>query len=102
MYAILKQDIVSTDNAHVLASKGHIYRLGDIIAILAMSDITDVGVDTVVCKDWADAVLAYRVLHIKRYPAWEGDDADEFPWEPVVARAYFVGEAAARDAAVAD
>ena len=100
MYAVLKQDIISTDNAHVLASKGHIYNLGNIIAILAMSDITDAGVDITVCKSWSDAVMSYRVLHMERAPEWEGDY--KFPWEPTISRAQFVGEAAARDAALAD
>lgn len=92
MYAILKQDIVSTDNAHVLASKGHIYNLGNIITTLAMSDITDAGVDMVVCKTLDDAALAYRVMHMERDPVWEGDD--QFTWEPSIARAQFVGEVA--------
>lgn len=92
MYAVLKQDIISTDNAHVLASKGHIYRLGGIIAILTMSDITDAGVDMVVCKTLDDAALAYRVMHMERDPVWEGDD--QFTWEPSIARAQFVGEVA--------
>lgn len=92
MYAVLKQDIISTDNAHVLASKGHIYRLGDIIAILAMSDITDAGVDMVVCKTLDDAALAYRVMHMERDHVWEGDD--KFHWEPIISRAQFVGEVA--------
>lgn len=92
MYAVLKQDIISTDNAHVLASKGHIYNLGNIITTLAMSDITDAGVDVVVCKTLDDAALAYRVMHMERDPEWEGDD--QFTWEPSIARAQFVGEVA--------
>lgn len=100
MYAILKQDIVSTDNFYVLARKGHVYRLGDIIAILAMSDITDAGVDITICKSWSDAVMSYRVLHMERAPEWEGDY--KFPWDPTISRAYFVGEAAARDAALSE
>lgn len=92
MYAVLKQDIISTDNAHVLASKGHIYNLGNIITTLAMSDITDAGVDMVVCKTLDDAALAYRVMHMERDPVWEGDD--QFTWEPSIARAQFVGEVA--------
>lgn len=92
MYAVLNQDIISTDNAHVLASKGHIYSLGNIITTLAMSDITDAGVDMVVCKTLDDAALAYRVMHMERDPVWEGDD--KFPWEPTISRAQFVGEVA--------
>lgn len=100
MYAVLKQDIISTDGFFRLADLGHLYRLGDIIAVLAMSDITDAGVDMVVCKTLDDAALAYRVMHMERDPVWEGDD--QFTWEPSIARAQFVGEAAARDAALAD
>ena len=100
MYAVLNQDIVSTDGFFRLADLGHLYRLGDIIAILAMSDITDAGVDITVCKSWSDAVMSYRVLHMERAPEWEGDY--KFPWDPTISRAYFVGEAAARDAALSE
>lgn len=95
MYAVLKQDIVSDNNFHVLAEKGRVYRLGDIVAVLAMSDITDAGVDTIICVSWSDAVMSYRVLHMGIDPAWEGDD--EFPWNPSIAIAHLVGEVA-RDA----
>lgn len=100
MYAVLKQDIVSDNNFHVLANRGQVYRLGDIVAVLAMSDITDAGADMTVCKTWVDVVMVYRVHHMNVNPAWEGDD--RFPWNPSVSRAMFVGEAAARDAALSE
>ena len=92
MYAVLKQDIITTDGFHVLAARGHVYHLGDIVAVLAMSDITDAGIDAILCKEWDDACVAYRVMHMERDNLWEGDD--EFPWEPVVATVKSVGEAA--------
>lgn len=102
MYAVLKQDIVSdTSTFHVLAEKGRVYRLGDIVATLALSDITDAGVDMTVCVSWSDAVMSYRVHHMNVNPAWEGDD-DDYAWNPSVSRAMFVGEAAARDAALSE
>ena len=99
MYAVLKQDIISAEGFHALADKGRVYYLGDIVAILAMSSITDAGVDATICMVWHDAAVAYRVLHMERDLEWEGDE--EFPWEPVVASPKFVGEAAARAAALA-
>lgn len=100
MYAVLNQSIVSTDGFHALATRGEIYSLGDIVAVLAMSDITDAGVDATICKTWDDAVMSYRVHHMEVNPNWEGDD--DYSWEPTVSRAYFVGEAAARDAALSE
>lgn len=99
MYAVLKQDIVSTNGFHCLADRGQIYRLGDIIAVLAMSDIVDAGADMTVCKTWRDAEMSYRVLHMGLDPNWEGDD--EFPWNPSIAIAHLVGEVA-RDAALSE
>lgn len=96
MYAVLKQDIISTGNYASLANCGHVYTLGDIVAILAMSDITDAGADLTICTDWEDACITYRVLHMERDPEWEGDD--EFPWEPTIATANSVGEAASSEA----
>ena len=100
MYAVLNQSIISTDGFHCLADRGQVYRLGDVIAGLALSDITDAGVDMVVCKNLVDAVMVYRVHHMNVNPAWEGDD--NYAWNPSVSRALFVGEAAARDAALSE
>lgn len=100
MYAVLKQDVISTAGFYALAEKGYIYRLGDIIAILAMYDTADAGADITICKSLDDAVMSYRVMHMEREPQWEGDD--EFPWEPTVSHTFFMGEAAARDAALSE
>lgn len=100
MYAVLKQSIISTDGFHCLAEKGRVYRLGDIVAVLALSDITDAGADLTICKAWVDAVTAYRVMHMERDNLWEGDD--RFPWNPAIAIAHLVGEVAARDAALSE
>lgn len=92
MFAVLKQDIISSDGFVALADCGHIYHLGDIVSVLTMSDITDAGVDATICKVWDNAVMAYRVVHMEINPEWEG--CSRFPWEPTVSRAMFVGEAA--------
>lgn len=91
MYAVLKQDIVADKTFEVTACRGHVYKLKDLLGLLASHDISDAGIDMIVCKTLEDAQVAYRVMHMERDNLWDGDDW--FPWEPVIARALPVMEA---------
>lgn len=100
MYAVLKQDIIKADDTSAICERGRIYRLSDVVAALALHDVTDAGVDLIVCKNMEEACVSYRFLHMETNPEWEGDD--DYAWKPTISRAKFVGEAAARDAALSE